>query len=800
MPFAATRAAEQIRDMQAAAILLAGALLVATASVLVTLDRLKYLFLAEGPKPNLAGIIASLTTSDWLLAGGTLVIGAAVPVWRRARRGLVLLCQQQPRLLLLPVGAALLWCGHAILGSGLIVTGDAGTHVARVNHLALAIQGGDSLFWDNWFFGGSTLLQFTGPVFHWIAAVLQLLVGDPTAAIKIAAFSIRLAAAWSMYALLRQYRCGRASACTATLFYAGSFFMTYMEVIRSSFPQMINFAAMPAILLFVERTFARPAAFGPATIGLSLSAIVFIGAHPPTALIFALFVAIYVVARLLSNRTDQAVIQALLVGAVLTGLGSAFFLIPFALERGMTADNFATSSLVMFVFPSLTTLKTLLIWGAYGTGGEYSTYAGYPMLVAAIVGGFVLVRRRYSGSSEDRIRWCLLFGLALLSLCVRGAYVRHVTFTFFFLCVSAGLGLKALQAAFPRQAKLPALIFFVTLLELGPLAVQPWTRSDQVFQQIAGAYLAEIARSQRVLEVSHDTDGLVQVSVDPNLSPIAYSRMQILMGPHKQDATKTHNAFAALLKTVEHDLRSERRLLPATRDMLALANVGWIVGTNNRAMGLPDDFGEAQTDPLLGRYWRLPEATPFVVSTRLVIEDRPAAFNVGPFWNFAFDRAMPDAIEAMRAVAHQHERMRPDIANRRAAAILVPTRPAGTDWADAEADEAPAIGLIAYEVTAGTVRLSVKAAGPGFIRLAHSFAASTRVSNNGASVTAIADPQSLIVLPLRQGRNDIVVTNAPSSLRFASLIVTGSLVVVLALGLGAGLIGGIVVKYHKAET
>ena len=800
MAFAAPRSAEPARAMQAAAILVAGALLAATATALITLERLKYLFLTAGSKPHASGIIASLTPLDWLLVGGTLVLGAAVPLWRQARLGLVLLCERQPRLLLLPVGAALLLCGHAILGRGLIVTGDAGTHVARVNHLALAIQGGDSLFWDNWFFGGSTLLQFTGPVFHWIAAVIQLLIGDPTQAIKIAALSIRLAAAWSMYALLRHYRCARGVACVGTLFYAGSFFITYMEVIRSSFPQMINFAAMPAILLFVERIFAKPILFGPATIGLCLSAILFIGAHPPTALIFALFMALYVVARWVGGGMNRAVILALLTGAGLTGLGSAFFLVPFALERGMTADNFAPGSLVMFDFPSLTTLKTLLTWGAYGTGGEYSTYAGYPMLIAAIAGGVVLVRARGPASPTDRMRWYLLFGLAVLSLCVRGAYVRHATFTFFFLCAAAGLGLEALRAAFPRYTKLPALVFVVTLLDLGPLAVQPWSRTDQVFQKNAGIYLAEAARSQRVMEISHDANGIVQVSVDPNLSPIAYARVQILMGPHKQDATKAHNAFAALLKTAEHDLRSERRLSPATRDMLALANVGWIIGTDSRAMGLPDDFGEAQTDPLLGRYWRLPEAAPFVVSTRLAIEDRPTAFNVGPFWNFAFDRAMPDAVEAMRALARLHDRMRPDVATRRAAAILVPSRPVSPDWADAEIDEAPATSLIAYEVSAGTVRLSVEAAGPGFIRLAHPFAASTLVSNNGAAVTAIADTQSLIVLPLRQGRNDIVVIDVPSGLRFASVIVTGSVVVVLALGLCAGLIGGIVVKYHKAKT
>ncbi|HEY0423062.1 MAG TPA: hypothetical protein VGC82_07040, partial [Rhodopila sp.] len=593
---------------------------------LMTFDHVKYIALQARGHLSAETIRGALTVSDWGILCVTTALALALIALPAARKGFVTLWSKDTLLVWMPVGAALFWCGHAILGSGLIVTGDAGTHVARVNHLAMALRDGGSLFWDNYFFGGSTLLQFTGPVFHWTAALIDLAVEDPTQSIKFAAFCIRLIAALFMYLLMRGYGLSRTTGSLTALFYGGAFFMTYMEIVRSSFPQLINFAAMPAIIFFVERILAGRAVIGGGTAGLSLVAILFIGNHQPTALIFGLLVAIYVCIRLSMTGGNGATMVALAATAMFIAVGSVFFLLPFVLERGMTADDFSAASLITFAWPSVATLHDFVVWGSAGAGPVYAAYVGLPMLGCVAAGGYAIWTNSQTLERSLRSTWSLMLGLASISLFVRGAYVREATFTFFFLCVAAGVGLEMATRGH-RRGSLLAAVFVTTLLDAGPLAVQPWTRRDFVPIAEAGEYLVDRARNARVVEVQQ-IDGKAYIAADPTLSPLAYGRLQILAGPHKQDATKAHNGFAALLKIAQQDLRTDGRLEPRTRNMLAVANVGWVVGTAAKGMGLPNNLEGTITDPVLGTYLPIPEATPFIVSGRLETMTRPMAFDV----------------------------------------------------------------------------------------------------------------------------------------------------------------------------
>jgi hypothetical protein len=761
----------QAAALRLAAVLSALFLIALTCLSLVTLDHVKYLFVTTRGGGSMATVSAALTVTDWGIIGITAALGMALVVFPATRHGFVGLWSGESVLVWLPVGAALLWCGHAILGSGLIVTGDAGTHVARVNHLAMALHGGVSLFWDNYFFGGSTLLQFTGPMFHWIAAAIDLLLGDPTQAIKYLAFGARLAAALFMYLLVRSLGCNRVTASLTALFYGGAFFMTYMEIVRSSFPQLINFAAMPAICLFLELILRRPALFGGATVGLALSAIVLIGNHQPTALLFSVLVAVYLGIRIATTGISIAAVRALTAAAMCSAVGSVYFLLPFALERGMTADDFSAGSLMTATWPSVATLRNFVVWNGFGSGPVYAAYVGLPMLLCVTAGGYTIWAKPRAVWRPLRLSYWLMLSLAFMTLVLRGAYVREATFTFFFLCVAAGLGLEMVARAMPRHGGLLAAVFVLTLLDAGPLAIQPWTRSDLVPFAEAGEYLANLAPDTRVIEVG-TVDGKPYVSDDPALSPVAYGRLQILMGPHKQDATKAHNGFAALLKIVQQDLRAKQHLEPATRAMLAAANVGWIVGTNAKSMGLPDDFTGTVTDPVLGAYLRIPEATPYLASGRLELTDRPAPFDAAPFWDIAFDHQSDASTAAMAAMAAINARMRPDPATRQAAAILVPMRPLTLGWDTEREGQAPAVRLVSYAVEPGTVRLLVESDRDGFIRLAHPLGLGAQVTQDGRFVTPLTDVQSLIVLPLHAGQNDFVIAPMPSRLRRLSFWVT----------------------------
>jgi hypothetical protein len=789
-----------------------------TAFSLLTLDRLKYAIHANSLHPSvIAGLVHGLDIA--LIAAVALSFVAMCLVEWHSLGMRRLASAEQPIGLLLAAGGALVWFGHCILAPGLIVTGDAGTHVGRVNHLALALMDGDSLFWDNWFFGGSTLLQFTGPVFHWFAAGIQLLTHDPTWAIKYACFVVRLLQGLFMYLLARRFGLTRPVAVITALFYAGSFFVTNMEIVRSSFPQFINFAAMPAVLFFIEGVLTGPAVIGASTFGLALSAIVFVGCHQPTALVFALLMVAYLAVRLAMLGWPRKPLGGLSLAAVGATAGSAFFLVPFAQERSMTADNFATDSLVSIAWPSRAFLGNILIWGRTGLGAEYSTYFGLVMVGCAVAGGVYLlvqmaerrtVRIRgsalrnhepegfhFSGHAENVLAnrqarrksgFAALYGLFVAlsvgSTFVHGAYVRHYTITFFFLCMAAGLGLQIVSVIFQGRQWAMLALFVLLAADLGPAAIQPWTRADAEPVADAGKYIAARFPDRRIMEVG-DENGRPVVSVDPNLTPLTAARVQILAGLHKQDATPAHNPFAATMKLAEDDMRNGG-LGPSSQAMLASLNVGLVVGVGYRSVGLQLDIAGMSADPVLGWVISIPEATPILASSRLETMPRPDSFDAAPFWNIAFEQRRPDAVRAKAAVMEINRAMRLDPARRQAGSFILSRIPPGQEWSGTSGgNEPPRIALLNYSVGAAIVRLAVEADRPGFLRLAHPLTPSARIERNGQTVMAVPDVEGLIVMPLLAGRNDIVVSEYPSSLRQAcfwiTAIVTAGLLMAMAL-------------------
>ncbi len=719
-----------------------------------TLERIKYALRATGAQPSLDVVLRLALPLDLVLF--CLAAGAAMmAIWLELRHRAFTraINGAAPRTLMFTVICALVWFGHSIMAPGPIVTGDSGTHIARVNHLALSLGDGGSLYWDNYFFGGSTLLQFTGPLFHWMAAIVQLATSDPIWAVKLTAFIARMAAALFMYKFFRRLQVTRPVAIAATLFYAGSYFFTYMEVIRSSYPQLVNFAAMPAIFYCVEGVLIAPAAIGGASAGLALAAMVFVGSHQPTAAIFALFVAAYILVRLWSEGWPAAPMRGFVVAGVLAGLGSAFFLVPFALERAGTADNFSATSLIALAQPSAQTLGNMVVWGRTGLGPEYSTYFGLPMLFCAGAGLWAVLSSKAARRQKAANLYLLVLSLAVLTLFVRGAYVRHATFTFFFLCAASGLGLQLLTHKMPRVVWLPAGFLLLFAIDASPAAIQPWTREDLRFIESAGKALAIAAADRRIVEIV-TIDGRLTASTDPNLTPLTAARVQILTGPHKQDASPAHNAFAAMLKLAEADLRERHGLSPETRSILAAANVGWIVGTGSAAMGLPEEIGETVPDPVFGRHIRLTDATPILASGRLEFMERPAAFGGPPFWSFSFDEKVPAAMDAMRAVAKVTRDMEIDSAQRQAGRFLVPELPSGPEWRAGDGT-IPHLKLLGYEIEPGTIRIAVDSDRPGFARLAHSFTPALHVVRDGLTLAAIPDVEHLVVVPIREGANNL---------------------------------------------
>jgi hypothetical protein len=225
---------------------------------------------------------------------------------------------------------------------------------------------------------------------------------------------------------------------------------------------------------------------------------------------------------------------------------------------------------------------------------------------------------------------------------------------------------------------------------------------------------------------------------------------------------------------------------PSSQAMLASLNVGLVVGVGYRSVGLQLDIAGMSADPVLGWVISIPEATPILASSRLETMPRPDSFDAAPFWNIAFEQRRPDTVRAKAAVMEINGAMRLDPARRQAGSFILSRIPPGQEWSGTSGgNEPPRIALLNYSVGAAIVRLAVEADRPGFLRLAHPLTPSARIERNGQTVMAVPDVEGLIVMPLLAGRNDIVVSEYPSSLRQAcfwiTAIVTAGLLMAMAL-------------------
>jgi hypothetical protein len=394
--------------------------------------------------------------------------------------------------------------------------------------------------------------------------------------------------------------------------------------------------------------------------------------------------------------------------------------------------------------------------------------------------GIVAISCRSVPATTVRL-WVLLGGLGVASLAVTGAYVRDGVFTLFFVSATAAVAVQAWGAALPTWRRLPALIFALFLLDMGPTAIQPWARPDLVPLARASTYLADRSSEQRVLEIRF-TKGHPDISVGPDASPLLYSRIQALYGPHKMDATKGHNAMAAVSKLAETDLTRSGRLGSDTIGLLSLYNVGWIVGLDGARLGLPAAWTDVVSDPILGNVERIGTATPFLVSGTIKHVARPVSFGGPPLWNKHFvdgtgRAAEQDAVSAWK-------RMNVDLGMRQAGTILVPDTGVSPPWDRADiAGLAPRATMLDYSVKPGRVHLAVTATGPGFLRLAHPAFPTLRVTVDGRPVQPAEDIFSMMVVPLHDGLNDIEVVAGTSLLRRICFWITAASMATLTFAL-----------------
>lgn len=775
-------AAPFARQMAVAVLLLV--LFAAAVMIPLTLgERLKYAMLANPAPVSVGWLLRHVGAGDVLVA---VIAGAAglalllVPRLRAALPDVVAGRYRLPHAIAL--GAVLLWMVHALLAGGHIVTGDGATHVTRISHLARALHEGFSPYWDNAFFGGGTLLQFTGPVFHWLGTLAALAVGDATLGTKIVTVAVRFGTAAAMYAYLRQLGLGRAACWVGALFYAGSFAVTYLVSIRSTFPQIINLALMPVILLCIERILATPRRLAMPVLGLGLSGALMIGNHQPTVVIFVVVLLAYVPLRAAMLGLCLRRVAALAAAAGLIGLGATFFLVPFALERHWTAENIDTGILLHLSLPRWSTLRYFVAGGTPTTGPEFAAYVGLPLFAAVLL---AVPQWRFAFAApgdplRTPARLCLLLtGMAVLPLFITGLYVRTPIFVFLFLCAAAAAAIDAVLRARPAWRWLPVALAGLFLLDSGPRALQPWLRRESLDIARMGEALAARRPQQRVVEVGPDAGGRLMVRIGPNASAMDYAAVQALHGPHKPDATTAHNAVMAVLKIAEDDLNAAGALSPLAQRLLGGLNAGIVVGQDRLVPGLPEQLAGTRDDPVLGRHLLIPDATPYLATARLAPYPQPQVFVGPPFWDEEFDPPTALAQASKQAVRAIDAAEGVDLAARTAQVLLMTAGPA-----ESVGDGTPPhTRLEAYEVTPDRVRMRILSDAPGFVRLAHPWYPTLVTTLNGERVAARPDMLSLQVLPLRVGENVYEIHAAPSLLRRTTFWVSMATLAALATAL-----------------
>ena len=753
-----------------------GSLWLSAALLLVLYGHLMRLVQTTEGGPGALGLSAL-----WPL-GAILLFSAAFAVcltgyyvWRNFNNMLACMDRSLAATLCIYVPIALLF-HHALLSPGIPVVGDSGTHVVRAAYLVEALSKGEAGFWDNAFFTGGTLLQFTGPVFHWLVALVDLVLGNIVLSTKVVLVVARLGAGAFMLWFLRLLGWRGLIPLVGGLLAVGAFTLTYLLSVRGSFPQVMVAFCFTGLLALSEYQLQRQRAQMAAVLALALLGTLFIGSHQPTAVYGACLLAIYIIVRLWGAPNVRGPLQAFVGAGLLVVPGVVYFVLPFMLEGKWTAAPELLDGTFRLAIPDPELLSAYLTWGKYGLGPLYGAYLGYGLLGLALL--VPLFRWQWMSSPVRRI-WLALALMAGLCLFLRGSYVRESLLLALVLVPMAMLGLGALMAK--QQHRLGGFLMVFLLLEAAGLSVQPWLRLDQGYLLERSAWLNGNLRDSRIVEIRGG-----EATGGPNTSPLQYQRVQSLHGPHKMDAAPAHNAVMTALSLTQEAINTHGYALDREAlDALGLFNAGMLVSPAREGLGAGPGL---EQNAILGGYRVIADHSPVLWAPRLVPLP-PAAWNRGnDIWLVADVDLSAHKADMRELLAL----MRPDYKGRTAAAIAVQEGIAGqvTELAQAEPGVVADVQLESYEVGQSSVSLNLRVSAKGFVRIAHPYSRFGDVSLNGAHIAAVPDITGMIVVPVGPGLSSITIVWRPTLLRtvcfwISMATIFGMLAVLLGMGIGA---------------
>ena len=666
--------------------------------------------------------------------------------------------------------AILLWLTHSYLFPGHMLGGDAGSHIVRLVHFGSSLQEGKAPFWNNYFYMGSPFLQFYPPLFCWLGGGLYALTHSADWATKLLLLILHAASGILFFLFLRMVGIGRLAALLGAIGYAGAWAHGQLIWYQGVFPQALTMALLPAAFLLAERLLRSDQPYDWNWTGFALVSAAMLIAHQPHGMVSGVYLGVYVLFRQFMEHRGWRQLLAISSAGMLGILMALFVIVPYWMEQDYVMAS-AGAGLFQLRLPDIQYFRYLLVWRNTSTthGAETAAYVGLSTFLLACVAVANARTWRRDGLMP---KWTLLMLAALLvSMIWRGALVRDIIYTLFFLSALAASGAQQLLDRFPSSRSLPAILLLVVFIDVGATALQPLPRTDKAFLDTAGAYLAKKAANERVMltttRQSDTLDGAITADIGPGGGPIQYYPVQTVGGPHNHTATHVHNFAVTILKRAERELGQTHTVSPETRSLLAMLNVSRIVNDSSRGMGLPESYAGSVEEPPLGRVIPVPEATPVLFAPRLIKIVPPAGLEKPLVWGEHYQDPMTDqAVHLLDFIEQVRTAMALVPEERRATQIPVQDLPAESSFST-ENHATGRIRLDSYRVTRDTVHFIVTTDSHGFLQLAHPWYPLLQVRHNGALITPLKSTLGLLVVPAVPGSNSIDIEPSRSSLRVA---------------------------------
>jgi hypothetical protein len=745
------------------------------------IDPLKYILVAlleSGTPPGHAVVqtIKQIGIFEWVFLGAVGALGLSMVYseirYKALSKAVAGISQRAFWLTFLSV---LSFLSHSYLIKGDVVGGDASSHISRIAHASYGFASGKVPSWDNFYYAGSTFLEFTGPLYFWVGGLLSVAIGDPTITTKVLLFAGSILSGVFFFFCMREHGLGRYGAAIGGAVYAGAYAHLHELLIDGNHPQVLTLMFAPLSVLFLHRFLS--AGGKKNWFMLTLINIGLLVNHQSMGKQFGVMLIFYSIIYLIGHRERLARLWGLSASALASILGASAVIVPILLEREWVM-MYNNPRLLDFEIPSLGYFAAMFSWNlSVREGGKYLGMVAAIFCLAAII---KMVRsQKLKGDTLLTLAVFLCLGLSFF---LRGSHVKHIVVTLFFFSFLTAVGADVLRDRLGGTWTLVVLTVLL-FLDLGSTSFQPINRTDKQYLHAAGRHLERARPGMRVLNTQTWRDPEeIFASIGPGASITSYYKVPHATGAHSLAATRIHNYLAVAIKDAESELNAFGRLGKKGSRELCLFNIGLLVNDNGEEMGFPRRVETNVSDPLLGRAVRLENCSPVIFSEKLRYLKKTSPFDKPVLWNEQFEQPNEQIKElrefmasSMKDMQYSPERGTAEFLYVREGAGAM--KPAGEG--EGKSGGVPIVSRYREDMT--SLRMNVRAPSKGFVQIANSWYPTLVARRNQELVKVYPGFQYSTVVPVVEGNNEIELIYTRSKQRTVWMMI--SLSVVVALGL-----------------